>query len=87
MDTFKIVKGISSLAVSVGAGAIVTNAIKATTPEDVKMIKKIVITIGGFAVSGIVADAASRYSNKTFDDAKKTYDETVNKVHNITDVD
>jgi hypothetical protein len=84
MNAYKAIKGITGLVVSAGAGAIVTNAIKATTPEDVKTLKKISIVIGTFAVSGVVADAAVKYSNKSFDDVKDAYDQARGNVHNIT---
>jgi hypothetical protein len=87
MNTFKAIKGITGLVVSAGAGTLIANAVKATTPEDVKTLKKISIVVGTFAVSGIVADAATRYSNKTFDDVKQAYDQVIHKVHNITVVE
>ncbi|QFG09154.1 hypothetical protein PBI_SPORTO_46 [Arthrobacter phage Sporto] len=72
-----------------GAGIIVKNAIKATTPTDINLIRKVGVTIGGFAVAGIVSDAASRYTGRIIDDCVQAY-ETVKQghtVHNITDAE
>jgi hypothetical protein len=85
MNPLKVIKATTGIVVSFGAGAIVNNAIKATTPADVHAIKKIALVIGGFAVSGIVADAAVKYSNKTFDDVDEAIKNV--KVHKITDVE
>lgn len=72
-----------------GAGIIVKNAIKATTPADIGSIKKVGVMIGGFAVVGIVSDAASRYTGRMVDDCVHAYETVKNnqKVHNITDVE
>lgn len=87
MNPFNAIKATTGLVVSMGAGAIINNAIRATTPEDIKMIRKITIVVGGVAVSGLVADAAVKYSNKTFDDIKEAFTNATTKVHNITVVE
>lgn len=72
-----------------GAGVIVKNAIKATTPADIGSIKKIGVVVGGFAVAGIVADAASRYTGNQIDAFVAVYEEVKKnqKVHVVTDVE
>lgn len=83
-----VTKLIATGATSWGAGIIVKNAIKVTTPADIGSIKKIGVFIGGFAVAGIVSDAASKYTGNIIDDCVHAY-ETVKKnqtVHNISDV-
>jgi hypothetical protein len=63
-----MLKGALSLAVSTGVGAIVNNAVKHTTPDNVKTLKKICITIGTFALSGMVSDAVCEYTDKKIDE-------------------
>lgn len=56
-----ILKGTVGLATSLGAGAVVGNAIKATTPDNMKLAQKILVGIGGITLSSIAGDVASRY--------------------------
>jgi sulfur transfer protein SufE len=63
--------------VSSGAAAIVQNAVKATTPDDLKKLKKLSITVGTMALGSIVADAANKHVMKGFDDIVKTIKKTV----------
>lgn len=84
-----VTKLVATGATSWGAGIIVKNAIKVTTPADIGSIKKIGVFLGGFAVAGIVSDAASRYTGGIIDDCVNAYETVKNgtKVHNITDVE
>lgn len=56
-----IIKGAAGLASSLGAGAVVGNAIKATTPTDLKLAQKILVGIGGVALSSIAGERAAAY--------------------------
>lgn len=84
-----VTKLVATGATSWGAGIIVKNAIKMTTPADIGSIKKVGVVIGGFAVAGIVSDAASRYTGRMIDDCVHAYETVKNgtQVHNITDVE
>lgn len=75
----KVVKIVGGLVISIGVGAIVTNLIKATTPEDVKKVTKICIGVGSFCVAGMAASAAS---NKF----EGTMDRIINAIQVFTDV-
>lgn len=68
MNALKVFKGAADIIVSIGAGAIVTNAIKATSPEDMKLVKKLSVAVGGFVISSMVADAASKYTSEKIDE-------------------
>lgn len=57
-----LLKSVATLIVSTGVGAVVTHAVKATTPADLKTIQKIVVMIGTVAVSHAVSDVASKYT-------------------------
>lgn len=65
-----LAKSVVTLVASVGVGAVVTNAIKATTPEDLKIASKIAVVIGTFVASRAVADAASTFCAKQIDEVK-----------------
>jgi len=54
-----VVKMVGGLVISIGVGAVATNLIRATTPEDVKKVTKICIGVGSFFVAGMTASAAS----------------------------
>ena len=72
IGSLKAVKVIGGLAISVGVGAVATNLVKATTPEDIKRFTKICIGIGSFAVSGMAAAAASNQFENTIDEVIET---------------
>lgn len=63
-----IFKTVTTLLVSTGAGAIVGNAVKATTPAEINTLNKVTIAAGSFALSGLVGAAASKYTAKQIDD-------------------
>jgi len=56
-----IIKTATGMLVSTGVGMIVKNAVKATTPEDLKRSKKILIAVGGFALAGMASSASVDY--------------------------
>lgn len=68
MNKLEILKGGAELLVSIGVGSIVGNAIKLTTDPKAGRIKKIAITIGGFALSQMVSDMTCAYTTKHIDD-------------------
>lgn len=57
----KIATIATDLVVSAGVGTIVGNAIKATTPTDMKMLNKIFVTVGSVVLSGAAAAKASEF--------------------------
>lgn len=69
MNILPIVKVVAGVAASVGVGAVVGNAVKLGTPESSKLIQKIVIGVGGFVLSSMVADHASNYVEAQIDNA------------------
>lgn len=77
MKKLDILKTGLSLLVSVGVGAVVGNAIKATTPETTKGIGKLLVTLGSLALTGIASDMASRYTETKIDEAADAVREAV----------
>lgn len=68
MKKLDILKSATGLIVSAGAGAVVGNAIKASTPADIKTIQKVLVGVGGFVLSGMAGEMASKYVNATIDE-------------------
>jgi hypothetical protein len=63
-----LAKSAVTLIASVGVGAVVTNAIKATTPDDLKIASKIAVVVGTFVASKAISDVASNYSEGKIDE-------------------
>ncbi|WNN94553.1 hypothetical protein SEA_LEWANDO_50 [Arthrobacter phage Lewando] len=83
---FQLAKGVTSFLAGAGAGSIASNAAKSFIPEGANPIKKVACVVGAFAISGIAADAASKYTTNYFNDTrdqvnqvKKTWKEEQDK--------
>jgi len=76
MKKIKILKLGASVVVSIGVGAIVSNLVKCTTPDEVKMIMKICIGAGSLVLASVASDAASKY-------VEEKIDETVDMVKDL----
>lgn len=76
---FNIGKSIAGVVISLGVGAVVQNAVNATTPLDQKLLKRIGVKVGGYVVSSMVADHAVKYSFEQID-ATKDWFENVNSM-------
>lgn len=85
MDAVKILHGTTKFVVSTGVGAIVKNAVKATTPEDIKKLSKLSVWVGTAVVSSMVAEAATKYTKEKIDSGIKAVKDA--QVHVITDVE
>lgn len=89
IDPITATKLVTTGAASWGAGVVVKNAIKMTTPADITNMKKVGVFIGSMAIAGIVSDAASRYTGNIVDQCAEAYNAVKNgtKVHVVTDVE
>ena len=81
-----VVKFVATTVVSFATGAVVTNAVRATSPTTAKTLPRIVIGIGSFVLSGIVSDFASKYAEDKIDEsvegytkAKQTFEDNLRK--------
>lgn len=68
MNPVAIVKGIVGLVASAGAGTVVGNAIKATTPAQLTTINKVLVGVGGVVLSGAVGDIVVKYTSKQIEE-------------------
>lgn len=55
MNMVSIFTKATRLVAGAGVGMIISNAVKATTPDDIKTYKKIAIAVGSFAIGSLVS--------------------------------
>lgn len=68
MKKMEIIKGISSLAVSVGVVNVISKIAKSAAPAGTNPIIKICTTVGTFVISSMITDKAAEYTDKKIDD-------------------
>lgn len=73
MNPLNLAKTAVEIIVSVGVGAIVGNTIKLSTPAGTHVLKRAAIGVGGFVLSSMISDKATKYTTDTID-------ETVEKI-------
>lgn len=73
MSAIEVVKYASSLVVSSGTTAIISNLIKATTPDDLKTYKKVTVGVSSIALSLMVSGMASKYTEEKIDETVDSY--------------
>lgn len=66
-----ILKSAVTLIASAGIGAVVTNAVKATTPDDLKTMNKIFVMVGTVAAAHAISDVAAKYTSDQIDEVAK----------------
>ena len=67
MNWLTVGKTAVSFITSLGVGVVITNVVKATTPKNGTIINQVLIGVGSFVLSGMVAEIASDYVNKEID--------------------
>ncbi len=68
MKMIDAVKGVGAFVVSIGAGAIVGNAVKFTTPQTIGVINKLFVAVGSVALSWMVGDKAAKWTEEKIDE-------------------
>lgn len=63
----EILKGIAGFGTAVGAGVIVANVTKYTTPAGANKIVRTLIHMGEFGIAGFVGEKAAEYTVETID--------------------
>jgi hypothetical protein len=66
-QTTTILRYATKTVVSSGAAAVISNAVKATTPSDIKKLKRLSIWVGTAAISGLVAEHSTKRVMKAYD--------------------
>jgi len=80
MEKIKMIKAGAVLVIGVGINNIVSNAVKSTTPAGSNAITKACTWVSVMVLTGIVADAAVKYTEKQLDEVIKFVNETVVEV-------
>lgn len=74
------INGVARMAVTgvvgTGIGALVGNLVKQSTPSDTKKYRKVAIFVGGYVLSSMLTDAASKYVNHNIDEVVDQYKQT-----------
>ena len=70
----KRTKQVCGIAIGLGVGAIVGNAVKFTTPGDISRFMKACVGLGTFALGGLAADATVKYANEQIDEVADMID-------------
>lgn len=68
MNPTGLVKFATDIIVSAGVGAVVGNAIKATSPLGMKTSQKIMVGVGSVVVSGMVGKNAANYATEQIEE-------------------
>lgn len=68
MNILTIAKTASEILVAGGVGAIVGNAVKATTPPGLKLPQQIIISVGAFALTGMAGKKSADYVTEKIDE-------------------
>ncbi|MDF2800183.1 MAG: hypothetical protein K0S61_86 [Anaerocolumna sp.] len=77
------IKAVSNIIVSVGVGAIVKNAIKYTTPGPLKLATKVCMGIGGFVLTSMISEAATKYTESKIDEVVEDVQNIRNIIENV----
>lgn len=67
MNPRNILKTAIGFVSSAGAGAVVGNVVKATTPIDMNKYQKVMVAVGSVVVSSMVSSHASKYAVDQFE--------------------
>lgn len=67
MNPIGLIKFAADIVVSAGVGAVVGNAVKATSPLTMKLPTQILVGIGSAALSGMAGSKASNYVSEQID--------------------
>lgn len=70
MSKIEVLKGVAKFAVSVGVGAIVSNAVSFTTPVmSMGLLKKAAVGIGSFVLGAMLSEKTCEYVDQKIDQA------------------
>lgn len=72
MKKLELLKAGIEIIISFGVGAIVGNAVTATTPGTIKGLSKLSVKLGSFVLAGIASDMAATYTEKKIDETVET---------------
>jgi hypothetical protein len=80
MEKIKMIKQAAILVVGIGVNSIISNAVNSTTPAGNNKLTKACTWVSVMVITGIVADAAIKYTESQIDAAIKFVNEIVVEV-------
>lgn len=83
INILSLVKGVSELAVSAGAGAVVGNLVKATTPDDLNRVQKLIVGIGAYGVGAVIGDLTAKYISDQIDGYADRINQIFHPIENV----
>lgn len=69
----EVIKLVTDAVVSTSVGMIVGNAIKATTPANLSVVRRVGLIIGGTVISSMVGDHGGKYVTDKIDETVTEY--------------
>lgn len=87
MNVLNLAKSAVTLVSSIGVGAVVTNAIKATTPGDLSQYQKLSIAVGSAVIGALVSKQATTQTSEEFDKVAATVRDFKNARKNTAQTD
>lgn len=73
-----IVKGVTEIAVSMGVSVVIGNLIKETTPLNANKFQKVMVSIGGYTLGGLLGDMAAQRVIKQVDELADRFKQAIN---------
>jgi hypothetical protein len=68
MNHLDLIKTGAGFVASISVSMIIKNAVGATTPKNINVINKTLVTVGALILGNMVGDAAAKYSEQRIDD-------------------
>ena len=73
-------KGTIGTIAEIGVGAVIGQIVKKNTDEEMTPVEKLMITIGGVAISGLVGAAARKWTDGIYDEIDEAINVTEPKI-------
>lgn len=85
MNVLKITKIVTEYVVSAGVGTVVGHAINSTTPDGLKVLPRILTSVGSVVLTSAAASHASKYLTNQFDEITEQIKQTKIDIQNAKD--
>jgi len=72
MKKLEAIKAVTGFVISIGVGNIISNAVKATTPCNSKILNRVCTLAGVIVLSSIIGDIATKYAEEKITSAVKS---------------
>ena len=73
MNKLNALRGLAEIMVTIGVNSMVGNALKLVVDPNAGKLKKACVFVGGIAISGLVSDAAVKYTDNWISSSVDTF--------------